>query len=189
VESRMKKACFLDRDGVIIRDADYLASPDQVELFPGTAEALRLLKQHDYCLIVISNQSGVARGYFSEQDVNTINNRIDELLKPEKINIDAYYFCPHHPDGSISGYNVDCECRKPKPGMFLQAAREMSVDLSQSLMIGDKVSDIQAGTNAGCKLGVMVRTGHGQEQISSHNTNGIIIRNDILDAVSYILEI
>ncbi len=184
----MKKACFLDRDGVVIQEKNYLSTPEDVELIPGTAEALKLLKSAGYCCIVVSNQSGVARGYYSEDSIKLVHGRIDELLAESGAEIEAYYYCPHHPDGKVEEYTGNCDCRKPEPGMFIQAANEHDIDLGESIMVGDKLSDIRAAENAGCKTAYMVRTGHGEVEISEKDTSGIIIAADILDAVKKFLK-
>ncbi|MDD3118389.1 MAG: HAD family hydrolase [Victivallales bacterium] len=157
----MNKACFLDRDGVVIVEKDYLRDVSQVELETGAAEAIRQLKQHGYLVIVVSNQSGVARGYFSEEDVRAVNARIDALLAAEGTAVDDWFFCPHHPQGKIPAYTRQCDCRKPGTGMLLQAAQKHHIDLSASFMIGDKLSDVATGRAAGCAAAVLVRTGHG----------------------------
>lgn len=181
----MKKACFLDRDGVLIEEVNYIKSPDQVKIIPGVFDALKKLREKGYLCIVISNQSGVARGYFKEGDVAKIQDRIDGFLTEKGLKIDGYYNCPHHPGGTVSEYKKDCDCRKPKPGLILKAAKEHSIDLSKSFMIGDKFSDIKAAENAGCHTAIMVRTGHGEEQISSRDTKDIRVVADIGEAVEY----
>ena len=137
----LKKACFLDRDGVLIEDRNYLSDPAGVVLCPHVPEALRLLRVHDYLLIVVSNQSGIARGYFTKNDLRRVENRLNELLAEHGIFLDDVFYCFHHPKGAIPEYAVKCTCRKPEPGMLLQAAQKHGIDLKQSLMIGDKVSD------------------------------------------------
>ncbi|OGV51253.1 MAG: hypothetical protein A2017_16700 [Lentisphaerae bacterium GWF2_44_16] len=181
----MKKACFLDRDGVLIEEVNYIKSPEQVKIIPAVFSALKKLREKGYLCIVISNQSGVARGYFKEENISKIQDRIDELLKEKELKIDGYYNCPHHPDGIVPEYRKNCDCRKPRPGMIIRAAKEHSIDLSKSFMIGDKISDIKAAENAGCHVGIMVRTGHGEDQISSQDTKDITVVADIREAVEY----
>ncbi len=158
------KACFLDRDGCLIEEENYLSDPDKVRLCPGVPEALKLLRNAGYLLIVVSNQSGIARGYFTEQDLRAVEQRIDVLLAEHGISLDRSYYCYHHRKGAVAEYAKDCTCRKPEPGMLLQAAKDFSLDLTQCLMIGDKTSDVEAGVRAGCKAQALVRTGHGTEQ-------------------------
>lgn len=147
----LSPAVFLDRDGTLMRDVDYCGDPKDVELLPGTADALRKLKQDGYKLIIITNQSAIGRGYFNEAAYRAVEREVGRQLGEDLI--DATYFCPHAPD-------FGCECRKPQAGMILQAAREQHLELSQSFFIGDKESDIECGRNAGVKT-ILVRTGYG----------------------------
>lgn len=160
----MKKACFFDRDGVLIEEKNYISNPDDVILSDGAADAVRRMKKAGYLVIVISNQSGIARGYFTPEDLACVEKRMNDLLAAEGVTIDGYYYCYHHPKGCVKEYAIDCDCRKPKPGMILQAARDFGIDTAQSFMIGDKVDDLRAGFNAGCRMAALVRTGHGSEQ-------------------------
>jgi D-glycero-D-manno-heptose 1,7-bisphosphate phosphatase len=153
VADELSPAVFLDRDGTLMRDVDYCCDPKDVHLFPGTAEALRKLKQAGYKLIIITNQSAIGRGYFNESAYRAVEREVIRQLGDELI--DGTYFCPHVPDDQ-------CECRKPQPGMILQAARDHRLDLGQSFFIGDKESDVECGRNAGVKA-VLVRTGYGTE--------------------------
>ena len=142
----MKQAFFLDRDGVINVEVDYLSDPDKAELIPGVPEALREIHAHGFLAIVVTNQSGVARGMYTQNEVNAVHRRIDELLAAAGAKVDGWYFCPHHPK-----HTGPCDCRKPAPGMLLQAAKDFNIDLSQSWMVGDGRHDISAGKAAGCK--------------------------------------
>lgn len=160
----MKKAVFLDRDGTIIEEKNYLCNPDEVELIPGAASAIRLLAENGYFIVMVSNQSGVARGFFSENDVVCVNRRVQELLQRDGAHIDACYYCPHHPNGSVQTYKLNCDCRKPKVGMAIQAVREHNLDLSKSFMIGDKAADVLFASNCGMRNGFLVETGHGNEE-------------------------
>lgn len=161
----MKKACFIDRDGVLIREKNYLSNPADIEFESGTFEALRLLKQNEYQSLVVSNQSGVARGYFSCADVDAVNNKINDLLQIRNLYIDAFYYCPHYCRGRNSAYVGACSCRKPEPGMILKAASDFKIDLSKSFIVGDKFTDVQAGINAGCAKQYLVKTGQGENEI------------------------
>jgi D,D-heptose 1,7-bisphosphate phosphatase len=156
-------AVFLDRDGTINEDPGYLGEPSNVKLFPGAAKALANLKSKLNCkLIVISNQSGIARGVITRQMVDKVNEKINELLLAEQTSIDAFYYCPYHPD-----YNSaeECECRKPSPKLIFEAAKDFQIDLAKSYFVGDTSSDIICGFNAGLKT-VLVKTGYGMESIS-----------------------
>ncbi|OQZ02926.1 MAG: D,D-heptose 1,7-bisphosphate phosphatase [Candidatus Brocadia sp. UTAMX1] len=148
---KKRKAVFLDRDGTLVVHEHYLSSPDQLKLLPNASRGIRLFQEHGYLVIVVTNQSGIARGFFDEEQLMLIHSKLKAMLKDEGVVIDDWYFCPHHREGKIDYYRVDCDCRKPKPGMILASARKHHIDLSQSLMIGDSASDMLAGKNAGCK--------------------------------------
>lgn len=161
----MNKAFFLDRDGTIIIDKNYLAKAEDVELLDGAAEAIRMMNENDYKVIVITNQSGVARGYFTMQDVNKVNARLNDLLEQEGAHIDAFFVCPHHPDGTISPYDISCECRKPATLLFEKAAKEYNIDMSASAAVGDRERDVENLSKLGvCYLGVI---GNGSGEYSS----------------------
>lgn len=146
------KAAFFDRDGTIIDFVDYLASLDDIVLIPRAVYLCRLLANKGYKIIVITNQSGIARGFFDEQFVQKTHAHLDTLLREQGVVIDGWYYCPHHPEaGVIQSYIQSCGCRKPMPGMLQQAAVEHDIDLTASLMFGDKLLDLQAGWAAGCR--------------------------------------
>jgi D-glycero-D-manno-heptose 1,7-bisphosphate phosphatase len=157
-----REAVFLDRDGTLIEEVNYLSSPEQVRLIPGAADAVRRLNDACVLVVVVTNQAGVARGYFPESRVGEVHARLAALLAEHGAHIDAFYHCPHHPTAGVGAYRVACDCRKPKPGLLLTAARELDIDLSRSWMIGDKLCDAAAGEAAGCRS-ILVRTGHGRE--------------------------
>jgi D-glycero-D-manno-heptose 1,7-bisphosphate phosphatase len=184
----MNRAVFLDRDGVITEDPPHYAHRlDQLKLIPESAEAIKLLNNNGFNVIVVSNQSGVARGYYDEHDVQIFNRAMEEELKKKGAHIDAIYYCLHHPDAKIETYRRDCDCRKPKPGMIKRAEKDLDLDLKESFMIGDKKSDIEAGHRAGCKT-MLVLTGHGKEESTKIHI-GINNRSDnLLTAVKKILE-
>ena len=158
------KAIFLDRDGTLIEDPGYLNHPEQVKLLEGVAEALIELRAMGYMLIVVSNQSAVARGVVSEKDLGEIHNRLRQLLTERGAYLDQIYYCPYHPDGVIPKYRKESDWRKPNPGMLLAAADEMDIDLSQSWSIGDSSRDVEAGLRAGCKTILITR-------LSAYKTN------------------
>lgn len=180
-----RRAVFFDRDGTIIEERHYLSKISQVVLLPGAAEAVRLLSARGYIVIMVSNQSGVARGMFSENRVQEINQRLQELLKREGARFDAMYYCPHHPNGSVPHYTCECSCRKPAPGMGLRASKEYGIDLASSYMVGDKTEDIEFGQNCGMINAYLVATGHG---CHARLAEGYGIRaKDALDAARQIL--
>ena len=150
-----RRAVFLDRDGVLIRDVNLLTRTDQIEVYDCVPAALHRLKDAGWVLIVASNQTVVARGLATEQQVEALNFHLQSLLNHS---FDGWYFCPHHPNATLPTYRQDCECRKPRPGMLLQAARDLDIDLLASYMVGDRPSDIQAGFQAGCRT-ILLNTG------------------------------
>lgn len=180
------RAVFLDRDGTINDDPGYLGDPDKVKLFPETGEALSSLKnKFNFKLIVISNQSGIARKLITKQNVESVNKRINKLLFEFNVQIDAFYYCPFHPDFSSE---EECTCRKPSPEMVLKAAKDFEINLSKSYFIGDAVSDIECGINAGTKT-ILVKTGYGNESfytLQKLNKMPTFVANNIMDAVNFI---
>ena len=184
----MNRAVFLDRDGVITQDPPHYAHRlDQLKLIPRSAEAIRLLNENGFKVIVVSNQSGVARGYYQEKDVKIFNRAMEEELKKKSAYIDAIYYCPHHPEAEIEAYRIDCECRKPKPGMLKQAEKDLNLDLTKSFMVGDKWSDIEAGRKAACKT-IMVKTGHGRRELKDKRIECEYLVADLYNAIKMILQ-
>ncbi|HEX9778604.1 MAG TPA: D-glycero-beta-D-manno-heptose 1,7-bisphosphate 7-phosphatase [Geopsychrobacteraceae bacterium] len=181
-----RPAVFLDRDGTINQERHYLSRSEEFELIPGVPRALKRLRDAGFLLVVVSNQSGVARGFFSLEDAWRINAHMSRQLARYGVAFDGIYLCPHHPTAGIGAFRRDCECRKGRPGMLLQAARELNIDLPRSYMIGDKLSDLQAGAAAGCSP-LLVRTGFGAEQevLATDLCDGIF--DDLPRAVEYIL--
>ena len=157
------KAIFLDRDGTLIEDVGYINDPDQVKLLDGAAEALTEFGALGYKLIVVSNQSAVARGIVSKEVLDKIHNRLKHLLAENRAYIDRIYYCPYHPDGVVPKYRKESELRKPNPGMLLAAADEMDIDLGQSWMIGNSGCDVDAGLRAGCKT-ILIDNRSGDKQ-------------------------
>ena len=154
-----KRAVFLDRDGVLNVDNGYVSQVDDFEFIEGVIEACKKLKEKGYLLVVITNQSGIARGYFSEEQFHTLTEWMDWSLADRGVDLDGIYYCPHHAEKGLGEYKVDCDCRKPKPGMLLSAIKDLNIDVSNSILVGDKVSDLQAGIAAGVKTNYLVRTG------------------------------
>jgi len=182
VENKKSKACFLDRDGVLIEEVNYLSSPEQVKVFPEAIRALILLKKNNYKIIVVTNQGGVARGFFTENVIPLVHEEIDRQLEKYELRVDHYYYCPHHPAGSVKEYSIKCECRKPMPGMILQAVQDYNIDLNSSFLVGDKKTDLLAAKNAGCP-GLLVETGHGKEHKKESLVNGFLAFSNIEQAV------
>lgn len=156
-----KRAIFLDRDGVITEEVDLLSNPSQLNIIEGAAEAIKLINRSGYLAVIITNQPVIARNLCSIEELNEIHNTLETVLGFERCYVDAIYYCPHHPDRGYPEerreYKIECECRKPKPGMILNAAKDWNVDLSKSYMIGDRKSDIDAGNNAGLKNSFLIK--------------------------------
>jgi len=151
-----RKAVFLDRDGTLNKNTHYLIDFGDFELIPGVEEALRMIQEMDYRLFVVSNQSGVARGYFPIEAVEALHGKIIAHLAGLGIRVEEIAFCPHHPQGSVPAFTRECDCRKPKPGMLRYLSAKYNLDIAESIMVGDSVSDAMAGVNAGAK-GVWLR--------------------------------
>lgn len=154
----MKKAIFLDRDGTLNIDHGYVHTIDRFEFIEGSIEALKELQQMGYCLILVTNQSGIARGYFTEEQFNQLTEWMDWSLEDRGVHLDGIYYCPHHPDG-LGEYRQSCNCRKPQAGMLLEAINDFKIEPQKSIMIGDKLDDILAGKSAHVGTTVLVRTG------------------------------
>lgn len=150
-DGRKRRAVFLDRDGTLNVDRVYVGKPQDVELVPNAAEGARMLADAGYVLVVVSNQSGIARGFFTEQEAAAVDERLAQLLAGRGVAIAASYRCPHLPGAPLPEYAVECDCRKPSPGLILRAAAELSLDRSASWAIGDRARDIAAGAAAGCR--------------------------------------
>jgi D-glycero-D-manno-heptose 1,7-bisphosphate phosphatase len=160
----MFPAIFLDKDGTLIPDIPYNVDPTKITLSPGADLALRSLHESGYKLIIISNQSGVARGYFSASALRDVEQRIRELLAEFDVPLTGFYYCPHHPTGAIADYAIVCQCRKPEPGLILKAAQEHNIDCQRSWMIGDILNDVEAGRKAGCQT-MLIDNGNETEWI------------------------
>jgi D-glycero-D-manno-heptose 1,7-bisphosphate phosphatase len=145
------KAIFLDKDGTLVDDLPYNVEPQRIVLCSGAGAALRLLAGLDYRLFVVANQAGIAFGRLREADMDTVHDRLQDLLLRERLALDGFYYCPHHPDGGVAPYAGDCHCRKPMPGLLLKAAHEHGIDLQASWMIGAILHDVEAGNRAGCR--------------------------------------
>lgn len=155
---RPDRAVFLDRDGVIIEDIHLLTQTSQIRVLPGVPQALSRLREAGFGLIVVSNQPVVARGLATEADVEQIHDELNRRLAAAGSGVDQFYFCPHHPNATLPSYRVNCMCRKPQPGLILQAAKEHRFNLASSILVGDRVTDIIAGSRAGCRT-ILVQTG------------------------------
>ena len=184
------KAVFLDRDGTINRDVGYPNSYHLIEIYPYSFQAVRLLNNLGFKVIVITNQSGVGRGLIKETELLDIHHRLHQDFLAQKAQIDAFYYCPHYLFSPEVRYRQDCSCRKPLPGLGLRAARDWQLDLSQSYMIGDKVEDIQFGLNLGVTP-ILVLTGYGEksrQELASSPHQPAFIASTLLEAVAWIVD-
>jgi D-glycero-D-manno-heptose 1,7-bisphosphate phosphatase len=194
-ESMEKNAAvFLDRDGVINEEVGYLDNLDKLKIIPSAYEAIKLINESGMKAVVISNQAGVARGLITEEFVQKTNNYLQISLRERGVYINNFYYCPHHPTEGEEPYRQVCECRKPSPGMFMTAARDLNINLELSYMVGDRFLDMEAARKAGVK-GILVRTGCGKELLQDDGPNKATPENkpdfiavDILDAVRWILK-
>jgi D-glycero-D-manno-heptose 1,7-bisphosphate phosphatase len=180
---------FLDRDGTIIEDRGYIARVDDIVPFPWAAGAIAELKAAGLLVIVVTNQAGIARGIFDEPFVAAAHEHLSGLLRREGVDVDAYYYCPHHPDGIVERYRIACACRKPEIGMIHAAARALDIDVPASFMVGDKWLDVEAAQRAGA-TGVLVRTGYGRsiEHARPPHVVPAAVVDTLADAAAWILE-
>ena len=172
----------------MIEDIGYLDRIDRVEMYPWTIDAVRLLNRTGLRVVVTTNQSGVARGYFTEANVEEVHQRISSLLAEGGARIDAYYYCPHHPEGTIDSYRQACQCRKPGPGLVERAARELGIDPSRSFVVGDRWLDVRLARAVGARA-VLVRTGYGQSE-EARAEPGVApdgVADNLMGATSWIL--
>ena len=160
-------AVFLDRDGTISDEVGYINHLSRLRVFPWSGEAIHKLNLTGRPVIVVTNQSGVARGYFSEKLVRQIHKKIADELAAHEARVDAYYYCPHHPSGRVAAYRKDCQCRKPSPGMVMEAAEKFHINLSVSYVVGDSYRDMQLGFNAGTRT-ILLMTGYGRGEYEHH---------------------
>ncbi|WP_320009306.1 D-glycero-beta-D-manno-heptose 1,7-bisphosphate 7-phosphatase [Maridesulfovibrio sp.] len=174
------KYILLDRDGTIIVDKHYLSDPERVELFPNSAQGLKTMQDAGYKLLVTTNQSGIGRGYYSEEDMHAVNTRMSELLSGYGVEVKAIYFCPHAPE-------EDCGCRKPAPGMFDQAIDDFGLDPKECYVIGDKLCDVELGLARKARS-ILVRTGKGRREEASCVGKADYIADDLLDAANFIIK-
>jgi D-glycero-D-manno-heptose 1,7-bisphosphate phosphatase len=156
----MKPAFFLDRDGTVCKEVGYVNHPSRLELLPRSAAGIRRARTAGFACVLVTNQAGVARGYFSEDRIPETHARLEALLAEDGTMLDGIYYCPHHPRAGEPPYRADCDCRKPRPGMIHRAARELGLDIAASFVVGDKISDVEMAKTLGA-TGILVRTGYG----------------------------
>lgn len=186
----MRRGIFLDRDGTVCEEVGFLDRPERLRLLPGAAGAIRRINGSGFLAILVTNQSGVARGLFDAAALDRVHERLAEALGAEGAHLDAIYVCPHHPTEGAPPYRADCDCRKPRPGLLARAAREHGLDLPSSYMIGDKAIDIETARNAGA-AGILVLTGYGRqhrESLAAGTEQPVFVAEDLPRAVEWILE-
>ncbi len=184
----MNKAIFIDKDGTLIPDIPYNVDPEKITLQEGVVEGLKLLKAQGYIFIMISNQSGVARGFFEKEALTGVKNKIQVLLEKDEIRFQDFYWSFNHPQGTVKKYAVECNFRKPKPGMILQAAAEHQIDLQQSWMIGDILNDVEAGKRAGCQT-VLIDNGNETEWVSGEYRKPDYKAKNFFQAAAFITDV
>ncbi len=170
-EAGARPAVFVDRDGTLIQEREYLSDPAGVEMVPGAMDAVRALKDGGFAVVLVTNQSGIARGLYTLEDYEAVAARVDEVLREHGAPVDGTYFCPHHPE--VTG---ECDCRKPGTGMYQAAARELDLDLARSYYVGDKVTDVLPGIALG-GVTILVRTGYGAEHEASVPGDTHVVQN------------
>ena len=186
----LNRAVFLDRDGTVNEEVGYLSDLGQLKLLPGAAEAIRRLNAAGFKVVLVTNQSGVARGYFPESFVQETHDRLERMLAVAGARLDGIYYCPHHPHAGILHYTVTCDCRKPGTGLLDRAARELSIDVSRSFMVGDKWSDVELGQRAGTRS-ILVRTGFAPDDGGNIRPPQVgepdFVARDLAEAVDWIM--
>ena len=184
----MKPAVFLDRDGTLIEDVGYLRTVRDLRLFPWTVDAVRALNRAGLPVVVITNQSGIARGLLTEETVHDVHRHLSSLLEGGGAHVDAYYYCPHHPDGSVATYTRRCDCRKPGRGMIDRAAADLAIEPARSFVVGDKWLDVGAARTVGGR-GILVRTGYGaaEEREPPPDLSADAVVDNLIEAVGWIL--
>ena len=178
--NRLQPAVFLDRDGTINQDTGYIDSPERLFIIDGAASAIKRLNSKGFRVVVITNQSGVGRGYFTKEAADSVNKKLEEVLKREGAHLDGIYYCPHHPDDN-------CECRKPRIGLLEKARNDLAIDFKKSYIIGDKGSDIEIAQGVGGK-GILVLTGSGKDEKQKLDHEPSYIATDLKDAVEWIIK-
>lgn len=180
---------FLDRDGTMIEDVGYLARPQDVRWFNGTVDAVRLLNRAGFLVCVTTNQSGVARGYYTEETLRAIHEGMAAHLAAGGASVDGWFYCPHHPHADLPAYRLACACRKPEPGLIGQARERFDIDLARSFVIGDKMADVESAVRAGAR-GILVRTGYGEDVWTSYNRQvpgAAHVAADLMAATAWLL--
>lgn len=183
----MTPAVFLDRDGTLLEEGGYVDRLERLVVFPFSIDAVRLLNRAGFLVVIVTNQSGVARGLYPETFVHQAHDLISRRVADGGARLDGHYFCPHHPSAEIAEYRLECDCRKPAPGLFRRAAADLGIDLGRSFMVGDKGTDILAGRAAGCTP-VLVRTGYGRDTVNTADAaHAAAVADNVIAATAWIL--
>jgi D-glycero-D-manno-heptose 1,7-bisphosphate phosphatase len=185
----VQPAVFLDRDGTMVHDVGYLSRLEDLQFFPWTVEAVRLLHRAGFLVCVTTNQSGIALGFCTDAFVRRVHDEMASVIDAAGGRIDGWFYCPHHPEAAIDALRMVCECRKPKPGLIHQAQARLDIDLSRSFVIGDKSADVGLAEAVGAR-GILVRTGYGESELVRHNGDmpgAAHVATDLLSAVTWIL--
>ena len=190
VKRKMLPAIFMDRDGTVSYEVGYVNHPDRYDIMPGSAEAIARINFAGFLAVVITNQAGVARGYFKEELIVQVHEKLKRLIAEKAAHLDGIYYCPHHPEVGEPPYRQRCNCRKPAPGLLLKAQKDLNIDLSRSYIIGDSIKDIETGFNAGVKS-VLVLTGYGKGEYEYGSEcwkqKPLHVAQNLQEAVSWIL--
>ena len=185
-----KRAVFIDRDGTLSEEVGYLNHASRFRLLPRSAAAIKMLNDAGVPAVIVTNQAGVARGYFPEERIHEVHARMEELLAEEGAKLDGIYYCPHHPTAGEPPYRCECDCRKPRPGLLIRAGKELDLDVCASYMIGDKFSDLELGLATGCKS-VLTLTGYGKGEWEYNRETSKVkpdyIAEDLYAAIEWIL--
>jgi D-glycero-D-manno-heptose 1,7-bisphosphate phosphatase len=176
----------MDRDGTLIEEVGYLDRLDRLDIFPYSVDAVRLLNRAGFAVVVATNQSGIARGYFDHAFVDTVHARLTARFDHGGAHIDGFYYCPHLPDGAVAAFRQVCDCRKPQPGLLQRAARELQLDPRRSFVVGDRANDVEAGKAFGAAT-VLVRTGYGSAAAAATVSAADAVAANLIEAVSWIL--
>lgn len=181
----MQRAVFLDKDGTLVEDVPYNVNIEKIRFTPYAFEALKQLHELGFLLIIVTNQSGIARGYFGREEVENLHRYFAAVFDSIGTPLSGFYYCPHHPDAPLGEFSIECDCRKPKPGMLREAARRLDIDLSESWMIGDILNDVEAGKSAGCKT-ILIDNGNETEWVLTPEREPDFTATDLKQAANII---
>jgi D-glycero-D-manno-heptose 1,7-bisphosphate phosphatase len=182
----MNKAIFIDKDGTLVKNIPYNTDPRKVSIYEDVPDAIRMLKEQGFKIVVVSNQPGIALGYFNESEFKNFIHTFCRMFKEKNSSLDAFYYCPHFPEGKKSRYVKKCNCRKPMPGMVLEAAKDLNIDLSRSWMVGDILNDVESGKRAGCRT-VLIDNGNETEWVLSDERRPLYILKKVIAAARKII--